>query len=152
MGSQERTALVTGGNRGIGLEVCRQLAARGLRVVLTARDRAKGERAAAEISTEVTVVELDVTSQSSIMRAANEIRGLARGAWGIDVLVNNAAILLGENDEVLDMPLDDVRATFESNVFACIAVCQAFVPGMVERAYGRVVNVSSRAGQISHMG
>jgi NAD(P)-dependent dehydrogenase (short-subunit alcohol dehydrogenase family) len=69
----------------------------------------------------------------------------------VDVLVNNAAILLGEDEGMLETPIADLRATFETNVMGAIAVSQAFVPGMVERGHGRIVNVSSQAGQLSSM-
>ncbi len=127
-----KTALVTGANRGIGLEVCRQLAAHGLRLIATSRRGESGTQ------------RLDVTDAASI-------RACAAAVGPIDVLVNNAAILIAENDDLLDTSVDDVRATFETNVFGVWAVCQAFVPGMVERRYGRVVNVSSAAGQLSSM-
>ena len=127
-----KTALVTGANRGIGLEVCRQLAAQGLRVVATSR---RGEAG---------TVRLDVTDVESI-------RACAREVGPIDVLVNNAAVLLAEHDDLLDTRIDDFRQTLETNVTGAVAVCQAFVPSMVERRYGRVVNVSSGAGQLSSM-
>ena len=147
-----RVALVTGANRGIGLEVCRQLAALGLRVVLTARDRKKADAAAASLGgtpEEVIAVQLDVTDARSIREAGQEV---ADRAGHVDMLVNNAAILLGESQGVLDIPIDDYRKTFETNVFGAIAVCQTFVPAMTRRRYGRVVNVSSRAGQLSRTG
>ncbi|HZT76977.1 MAG TPA: SDR family NAD(P)-dependent oxidoreductase [Vicinamibacterales bacterium] len=128
-----KVALVTGANRGIGLEVCRQLAAAGLHIVATSR-RGEGD-----------TVRLDVTDAASI-------RACAAAVGPIDVLVNNAAILVGEDAALLETSLADVRATFEANVFGALAVCQAFVPGMVARRYGRVVNVSSGAGQLSSMG
>jgi NAD(P)-dependent dehydrogenase (short-subunit alcohol dehydrogenase family) len=145
-----RVALVTGANRGIGLEVCRQLARAGLRVILTSRDLAKAEAAAHTIrdTGSVEPARLDVLDRRSIDALAADLT--ARGGH-VDVLVNNAAILVGEGDGVLDVPADDLRRTFETNVFAPIAVSQAFVPGMVERRYGRVVNVSSQAGQLSSM-
>jgi len=128
-----KVALVTGANRGIGQEVCRQLVAHGLRVVATSR---RGEAG---------TIALDVTDLSSISACAKAV-----GA--VDVLVNNAAILIAENAELLDTSLDDLRRTFDTNVFGVLAVCQAFVPGMISRRYGRVVNVSSAAGQLSSMG
>jgi NAD(P)-dependent dehydrogenase (short-subunit alcohol dehydrogenase family) len=145
-----KTALVTGGNRGIGLEVCRQLAAAGHRVVLAARDRHKGEAAArglGDLAARVTVVALDVADEASIRRAERTVRDIAP----IDVLVNNAAILLGEDDSILETSWADLTATFTTNVIGAVRVAQAFVPGMVERGYGRVVNVSSMAGQLSSM-
>jgi NAD(P)-dependent dehydrogenase (short-subunit alcohol dehydrogenase family) len=148
-----RIALVTGGNRGIGLEVCRQLAARGFHVVLTARDPLKAEAAARTIRTagagSVTAAPLDVTDPGSIGALADD---LAARALPVDVLVNNAAILLAEEEGVLEAPIAQLRATLETNVIGAVAVCQAFVPGMIERRYGRVVNVSSEAGQLASMG
>ena len=69
----------------------------------------------------------------------------------VDVLVNNAAILLGENDDVFSIATDDYRRTFETNLFGVIEVCRAFVPAMAHAGYGRVVNVSSGAGQLATM-
>ncbi|HEX4348159.1 MAG TPA: SDR family oxidoreductase [Vicinamibacterales bacterium] len=147
-----RVALVTGANRGIGLEVARQLAAASMRVVVSARDGVKAETAATALAVDgldVSAVQLDVTNPASIAAAAGEI--LSRFGH-VDVLVNNAAVLLAERDGLLDTSADDFRLTFETNVLGPIAVAQAFVPGMIERKYGRVVNVSSRAGQLSGMG
>jgi NAD(P)-dependent dehydrogenase (short-subunit alcohol dehydrogenase family) len=149
--SEQRTALVTGANRGIGLEVCRQLAARGYRVMLTARDAAKGAAAAATLrgDGDVTAAVLDVTDPRSLRALAG---GLARRGIQVDVLVNNAAVLVGESRGVLETPVDELRATFETNLFGVVAVSEAFVPGMIARRFGRVVNVSSQAGQLASMG
>ena len=139
------TALVTGANRGIGLEVCRQLAARGHRVLLAARDLSKAEAAARKINKagDVVAARLDVTDPASIRALAGE---------RVDVLVNNAGILVNEDTGVLDLTAEDLRATFETNVFGPIAVAQLFAPGMISRGYGRIVNVSSQAGQLASMG
>jgi NAD(P)-dependent dehydrogenase (short-subunit alcohol dehydrogenase family) len=149
--SERRTALVTGANRGIGLEVCRQLAAKGLRVILTGRDTAKADAAAHALRGEgdVTPAALDVTSGASI-RALGE--DLAARGRRVDVLVNNAAILVGESRGVLELSTDDLGRTFDTNVFGAVAVARVFVPGMIARGYGRVVNVSSQAGQLTSMG
>src|SRR5438445_4156333 len=138
-----RVALVTGANRGIGLEICRQLSSRGLRVILAARDRARGEAAARalhEDALDVGAEALDVTDPASIGALARRVN--------VDVLVNNAAVLIGENATMTGTRIDDMRKTFETNVLGAVAVTQAFVPGMVDRGYGRVVNVSSGAGQL----
>ena len=149
---QTRVALVTGANRGIGLEVCRQLAVRGYRVILTARDLSKAEAAAALLraarDVDVVPARLDVADPQSIRVLADD---LAARSETVDVLVNNAAILLGEGHAVLDVPVDELRRTFETNVFGAVGVSQAFVPGMVDRRFGRVVNVSSEAGQLASM-
>src|ERR687889_248561 len=99
--SEPRTALVTGANRGIGLEVCRQLAAKGLRVVLTARDEAKATAAARAVAGdgEVIAAVLDITSESSVRSLATALDADGRH---IDVLVNNAAVLVGESRGVLE--------------------------------------------------
>jgi NAD(P)-dependent dehydrogenase (short-subunit alcohol dehydrogenase family) len=146
-----KVALVTGANRGIGLEVCRQLAAAGVRVVLSGRNRASAEAAANELRAadlDVSPAVMDVTDEKSIRGCA---RSVTKQVGPVDILVNNAAVLVGEND-LLATPIDDFRATFETNVFGAIAVSQAFVPGMVDRRRGSVVNVSSGAGQLSSMG
>src|SRR3954463_9593079 len=140
-----RTALVTGANSGIGLEVCRQLAALGHRVILTARDRSKAEAAVRSLrsSGDVIAAQLDVTDPSSIAAVAQQ---------PVDVLINNAGILVDDDIDPLDLAADKLRETFETNLFAPIAVSQALVPGMIARRYGRVVNVSSQAGQLTSMG
>ena len=151
MTTSSQVALVTGANRGIGLEVCRQLAAHGLRVILTGRDRPNADAAAAELqrdNLDVGAAELDVASASSI-RACQ--RDVTKRFGGIDVLVNNAAVLVSENADLLRTPIEDFRATFETNLFGVLAVCQAFAPGMITRKYGRIVNVSSGAGQLASM-
>src|SRR5262245_42624093 len=134
----QRVALVTGGNRGIGLEVCRQLAAQGLRVVLTGRDRRKAETAAADLRSrnlDVTAEALDVIDAESV-RACERV--ITKQFGGVDVLVNNGAVLVGEGAALLQISVDDFRATFDTNVFGVLTVCKAFVPGMVARSYGRV--------------
>ncbi len=138
-----RTALVTGANRGIGLEVCRQLSELGLRVVLTARVRADAERAAKAFAG-AHAEELDVTRDGAALECAER---LERAGIHIDVLVNNAGVY--PSGDFLNTPLEVWRQTFDVNVFGAIAACQAFVPGMLRAKYGRVVNVSSGYGQVS---
>jgi NAD(P)-dependent dehydrogenase (short-subunit alcohol dehydrogenase family) len=146
-----RVAVITGANRGMGLETARQLLGRGYRVVLTGRDVAAVERARrslGELAEHAISERLDLADPASIVAASRSIHD----RWGrADVLVNNAAILLGENDELLSIPADSFRQTFETNVFGVIETCRRFVPEMAARRYGRVVNVSSGAGQLSSM-
>jgi NAD(P)-dependent dehydrogenase (short-subunit alcohol dehydrogenase family) len=145
-----RTALVTGGNRGIGREVCRQLAELGHRVILTARDLSKAQTAARSlVSSAVSAARLDVTNAESIRALAAR---LADSGTEVDVLVNNAAVLLDEGVDIGDLEIDDLRRTFETNLFGVVATSRAFVPAMVARRYGRIVNVSSEAGQLASMG
>lgn len=146
-----RVALVTGANRGIGLETCRQLLARGVRIVMAGRDehalQAARQKLAASEDNAITVA-MDITDVASIESARDRI---ADQVGAVDIVVNNAAILLHENDSVLKIPADAFEQTFATNVFGAIEVCRAFVPAMVKRRYGRVVNVSSGAGQLARM-
>jgi NAD(P)-dependent dehydrogenase (short-subunit alcohol dehydrogenase family) len=128
--AERRVALVTGANRGLGLETSRQLLAEGLDVVLAGRDPRALEAAAARLAADerrVMTVPLDVTAPGSIARA----RRAAVDRFGrVDVLVNNAAILLSENAAALAISSEDYRATFDTNVFGVIEVCRVFVPEM----------------------
>jgi hypothetical protein len=111
-----RVALVTGANRGIGLEVCRQLAGHGLRVILTGRDGASAEAAAADLrrtTLDVTAATLDVNDSASIRACEREV---AKQFGRVDVLVNNAAVLVGEGAALLRIPVDELRTTFETNL------------------------------------
>jgi NAD(P)-dependent dehydrogenase (short-subunit alcohol dehydrogenase family) len=138
------TALVTGGNRGIGLEAGRQLAGAGLEVVLTSRDEAAGADAAERLG--VRHAQLDVADEESVDECAAR---LAADGVEVDVLVNNAGVLLDEGGGALRVSDELLRDTLEVNLFGPLRTCRAFVPGMLERGYGRVVNVSSGAGQIT---
>jgi NAD(P)-dependent dehydrogenase (short-subunit alcohol dehydrogenase family) len=140
----DRTALVTGGNRGIGFEACRQLARAGLRVVLTARDVVKGEEAAQALrdeGLEVLFEQLDVTDGGSVEACA---RRLSDAGTDIDVLVNNAGVYPTEG--VFQVDEETFRRALEINTLGPFRTCRAFVPAMVWRGYGRVVNVSSGGG------
>jgi NAD(P)-dependent dehydrogenase (short-subunit alcohol dehydrogenase family) len=147
----DRVAVVTGANRGLGLEAARQLLSRGYRVALAARDAEAVDRARRSLgilAAEAMSVSLDVTDAASIAAARESIEA----RWGqADVLVNNAAIQLGENDEVLSIPPEAYQQTFETNLFGAIETCRVFVPAMAARGWGRVVNVSSGAGQLAGM-
>ncbi len=146
--SRVRVALVTGANRGLGLETCRQLLARGLRVVMTGRDDRALQRAGRELGENATPVSMDVADRASIQSAHQSI---LEQVGAVDVLINNAAVLLFDGTEVLSIPPDAFQRTLETNLLGAIEVCRAFVPAMADRGYGRVVNVSSGAGQLSRM-
>lgn len=154
--ADKRVALVTGANRGIGLEIVRQLSRAGRIAVLASRDLDKGRAAAATLASEgldAPVVALDVTEADSIRTAVAEVLHL----YGrIDVLVNNAAILKEgyspEDSSVLDASSDLVNLTFLTNTVGPLRLIQATGPSMRERGYGRIVNLSSGAGQLAEMG
>ena len=139
-----RVALVTGGNRGIGFEACRQFAASGIRVVLTARDPEKGESAARRLRDEgqdVVYEQLDVTDGGSVAACA---RRLSEAGTNVDVLVNNAGVYPTEG--VFSVSEETFRGALEINTVGPFRTCRTFVPQMIERGYGRVVNVSSGGG------
>lgn len=149
----KRLAVVTGSNRGIGFEVCRQLARKGLRVVLTSRDEARGRQAQAVLKNEghdVLFHELDVTDKESVAAIAKYLEGEHDR---VDVLVNNAGILLGKYDtSVLDEEEGLFRDTLETNFYGALRMSQALVPLMQKHRFGRVVNLSSGLGQLDEMG
>ena len=148
--NEARTALVTGASRGIGLDVVRQLAERGLRVVLGARDSERGAAAAAPLEARglsVMARQLDPTEQASVDRLAAELRDeLGR----LDVLVNNAAAY--PSGRARDMDLVAVEDTLRLNTVAPWRMAEAVIPLMFAGGYGRIVNVSSEAGSLTSMG
>jgi NAD(P)-dependent dehydrogenase (short-subunit alcohol dehydrogenase family) len=133
-----RTALVTGANRGIGLETARQLAAAGLRVVMGSRDEEAGRRAAEGLTGEVRVEQLDVSDQASVSGCAER---LSADGVEVDVLVNNAAIYV--TTPLLAADEDALMETMQVNLIGPWRVARAFVPDMRDRGWGRVVNVST---------
>lgn len=119
--------------------------------MLAGRDDAALERARrtlAQSEQRAITVRMDVTDVQSIVAAH---RTVTESLGSVDVLVNNAAVLLFENDDVLSIPPDAYRDTFETNVFGVIEVCRVFAPDMARARYGRIVNVSSGAGQLATM-
>jgi NAD(P)-dependent dehydrogenase (short-subunit alcohol dehydrogenase family) len=149
----KRIAVVTGGNKGIGFEICRQLAGEGVRVLLTSRDAARGDSAAGNLRAQkldVLFHPLDVDSDDSVS-AFREYLKKEHGR--VDVLINNAGILADKHStSILKAPLDVFRATLETNFFGALRMCQALVPIMRRGHYGRIVNLSSGLGQLSDMG
>ena len=153
MTAAARVALVSGGNRGIGYEICRQLARNGLTVVLTARDAGKGKAALKALADEGPTADfqrLDVTSCRSIRSCVSAV---AERHGRIDVLVNNAGVLLDpRGSRFLDAKLETYRDTLEANLFGPLQLAQAVVPLMKANRYGRIVNLSSGQGQLADMG
>jgi len=144
--SEKRIALVTGANKGIGFAIAGQLAARGLTVLVGARDAARRSEAIARLTGDVHGIELDVTDQGTIERAAKEVE---TRFGGLDVLVNNAGITGEFTQSPGAGPLPEVRRVFEVNVFGVIAVTEAMLPLL--RVGARIVNVSSSVGSLADM-
>jgi NAD(P)-dependent dehydrogenase (short-subunit alcohol dehydrogenase family) len=150
-------ALVTGANKGIGLQIAKDLVKHGFTVLIGSRNVKHGEAAAKSIRVDAHALQFDVTNQASIAAAAQRIR---KEFGRLDVLVNNAAIShTGKPGKTLEeivkegrasvVSLDDVRAIFETNVFGIIAVTQAMLPLLREAPAARIVNVSSAVGSLT---
>jgi NAD(P)-dependent dehydrogenase (short-subunit alcohol dehydrogenase family) len=149
MAENGRVALVSGGNRGIGLEIVRQLAERGLTVVLGSRDGERGRAAAASLSGGVVVRQLDVADPESVDRLS---RSVEEEFGRLDVLVNNAGITNDKGQRGVDADLERVREALETNLFGAWRLCEVAVPLMQRHGYGRIVNISTGMAALEDMG
>ena len=146
-----KIALITGANRGIGLETARQLGKLGMTILLGARDLAKAEKAAEELrreKMEVRPIKIDVAASASIAAAA----AMVETEFGrLDILINNAGVMVDSYDtKISEMPMEMWRQTFETNFFGLIATTQAFLPLLRQSEAGRIVNLSSILGSITY--
>lgn len=150
MSTDKTVALITGANKGIGLETARQLARQGLLVIIGARDEAKGRAAADAIRKEgfeARAVRLDVTDASSVAEAARRIES---DPGRLDVLVNNAGVFAtGKDGPAGATSVETFRQTFDANFFGLIGVTQAFLPLLRRSPAGRIVNLSSILGSVA---
>jgi NAD(P)-dependent dehydrogenase (short-subunit alcohol dehydrogenase family) len=152
--NNEKVALVTGANKGIGKAIARGLARDGFVVYLGARDLEKGKAAQEELRAEgeVRVIALDVTDARSVTAARQTIE---LEAGQLDVLVNNAGISSAPGSR-FSVPMvetaENMRAVYETNVFAVVTVTNAFIPLLLKSTAGRIVNVTSKRGSIGEEG
>ncbi|MGZ4985041.1 MAG: SDR family NAD(P)-dependent oxidoreductase, partial [Chthoniobacterales bacterium] len=147
----KKIALVTGANKGIGLETVRQLAGKEMTVLLGARDMKKGEEAAEKLRKEkldVRALEIDVSNSASIQKAAKEVE---REFGQLDILINNAGVMLDDEKKMAsEQSLETWRKTFETNLFGLIETTNAFLPLLRKSEAGRIVNLSSILGSITY--
>jgi NAD(P)-dependent dehydrogenase (short-subunit alcohol dehydrogenase family) len=151
MSTSPLTILVTGANKGIGLETCRQLARLKHRVILSARSVPRGEEAVATLAKEGLTVEflrLDTSNEADIAEAA---RGLKKRLSALHVLINNAAILPTWQGSILDVTAAELRDTFATNTMGPILRTLALVPLLEAGRPARVINVSSQLGSVAQM-
>ena len=142
----QKVVIITGANRGLGLETARQMAELDYQVILTSRDEKKGEETARDLG--VRFHPLDVISAKSIAA----LLGFVEQEFGrLDVLINNAGVFLDEKQGILDVPEESLRATLETNTFGPLMLARAFIPMMIAQNYGRMVNVSSGMGEIGDL-
>jgi len=147
----EKVAVVTGANRGIGFEICRQLAAKGVTVALTARSAKSGQAARDRLRGEgldVRFLRLDVTDEGSVRNLAGDVE---KEFGGVDILINNAGLNLDRDRSGLNADVETIRKTMETNVYGPLRMCQALIPLMKKRGAGRIINVSSQMGATSHI-
>lgn len=147
--SKQRIALVSGANRGIGLAITEQLAQKGYKVILGARNQHKGLEAQKELvkkGLDVYFTLLDVADATSIMAAV----GRVDDTFGrLDVLVNNAGIMIDAASTILELPLGLLQNTLATNAFGPLLLSQGCVPIMSRHKYGRIVNISSTLGALT---
>jgi NAD(P)-dependent dehydrogenase (short-subunit alcohol dehydrogenase family) len=141
----QKTALITGANRGIGFQTAKELAARGFRVFVGTRDERAGAAAVASVGNNAEVLVVDVADSKSIAAAA---RALADKTDRLDVLINNAGIYPDHGVSILDVTRDRMIETLQTNTFGPIEVTQAFLPLLRKSDEARVINVSSGYGQL----
>jgi NAD(P)-dependent dehydrogenase (short-subunit alcohol dehydrogenase family) len=150
--SEKKVALISGANKGIGLETGRQLGKLGYTILLGSRDALKGEVAARQLrddGVDARVVKLDVVRQADIDAVAKLI---ANEFGKLDVLVNNAGAMIEKSwtkNSTSETKVADLRATFETNLFAVLALTQALLPLLKKAEAARIVNVSSILGSVS---
>jgi len=145
----DEVALVTGANKGIGREIARRLGAEGMTVYLGSRNEERGQQAAQDLAAEgadVRFLQLDVTNEAQIDSA---VKRVDEEFGRLDVLVNNAGIAIEWGNTVEEVTMEQVRRTYEINVFGVVAMTRACIPLLRQSAAARVVNLSSPLGSLS---
>ena len=144
----KKIALVTGANRGIGLEVAKELLQKGWKVYLGTRSKQNTKEAERELEGDFTWLTLDVSKSASIDKA---VEAFEKHENQLDVLVNNAGIYPDEGLEITTISRDQMKETFDTNTFGVLEVTQAFQPLLEKAKSARVINVSSGYGQLDSL-
>lgn len=147
----QRVAVVTGANRGLGFAIARGLAENGLRVVLTSRNMQAAADAAEELTKQglpVTAHQLDVTDPASVVRAMADT---AYTYGRLDILVNNAAVAIDRQQLASSADMERVRATLDANIMGAWRCCTAAIPEMKANGHGRIINITTHMSTFAHM-
>jgi NAD(P)-dependent dehydrogenase (short-subunit alcohol dehydrogenase family) len=151
MNNPKRIALITGANKGIGLETARQLGKQDIIILVGARDLKKGEAAVSELRREgidARALEIDVSQPASVRKSVGNVE---REFGRLDILINNAGVMLDDDKKkVSEQTLEAWRKTFDTNLFGLIDTTQAFLPLLRKSSAGRIVNLSSILGSITY--
>ena len=150
--TDKKIAIVTGANRGIGFETCRQLSRQGILTILTSRDEGKGKSALKTLQKEggdLHYHQLDVSDIKSITRLGASVQ---EKFGRCDILINNAGVFLDRGKSIFEVPIDILQETLEINSVGALNMCRTIIPMMRKNHYGRVVNVSSSMGKMSTLG
>ena len=148
---RETVAIITGANRGIGLEVARQLAHKDMTIILGSRDLEKGKTAAEMLASEGLKViphQIDVTDQENVDRLTAQVE---EEFGQLNILINNAGILYDTWQQAINADFNTVREALETNTFGPWRMCEAFIPLLRRSGQGRIVNVSSEGGSLASM-
>lgn len=148
----KKVAVVTGSNKGIGLEICRQLAKNNIEVILTSRNEENGKKAVADLQAQnlnVKYHQLDVLDENSIKSLSDYID---KEYGKLDILVNNAGIFVSSSDGVLKGDITNIKVSMDTNLYGALLVSRYLVPLMQKQNSGRVINISSGMSQLSTMG
>lgn len=141
-----KTALVTGGNKGIGFEVCRELGKLGFHILLCARDEARGLKAIEKLKNENINCEFVLMDASDLKSIENAFKIISEKFSKLDVLINNAGISLDKSSDILDASLEKITQTINTNSIGPLLITKTFLPLL--KSGSRVINVSSTAGSI----
>ncbi len=151
MAKSDPVVVVTGGNRGIGLEICRQLAGRGAQVVLTARKSEAGQEAIRALAAQKLAAQFFALEVTSAEQVENLRDFLERTFGRLDVLINNAGMISKDDRAGLTIPLQSVRTTLETNTLAPLHLAQVLAPLLKRSSAARIINVSSGMGSLTEM-
>lgn len=144
--TNEIITLVTGANRGMGLEIVKELSKKDQQVILGSRDLAKGKAAVSNLNQNIDVVQLDVTDEKSIQEA---VKFVTDKYGKLDILINNAGAVFDNRKFPSEITQDSLRDDFNLNFFGLIAVTQAFLPLLKQSSQAKIINISSMMGSMT---